>query len=159
MLWLHSLLVVSQVKSKWLVSAEESAAPWWFNRPGQPNSSAVVALERKKNLWSLLYNPFFPLTSLFLLQCPQISVETYCCLVQQLCSHILHITGGFNNEPAWQIKQCMHRQIGVFIIRADPHPAKQIWRQTCSPPKPAEDFTANWCGAFYNVPAWVLIEP
>lgn len=49
-LWLHSLLVMSQVKSKSLVSAEESAAPWWFNRPGQPNSSAVVALKKKKKL-------------------------------------------------------------------------------------------------------------
>lgn len=93
-LWLHSLLVMSQVKSKSWVSVEESAAPWWFNRPGQPNSSAVVAFKKKKNFWFLLYNSLFPPTSLFLSRRPQLSIETYCCLVQQLCSHILHITGG-----------------------------------------------------------------
>lgn len=98
-LWLHSLLVMSQVKSKSLVSAEESAAPWWFNGPGQPNSSAVVAFKKKKNFWFLLYNSLFPPTSLFLSRRPQISIETYCCLVQQLCSHILHITGGLIMKP------------------------------------------------------------
>lgn len=46
-----------------------------------------------------------------------------------------------------------------LIIMADPHTDKQNWRQATSHSKLAKDFTANWCGPFYNVPAWVLIEP
>ena len=43
-------------------------------------------------------------------------------------------------------KSLFAEALHYLIIMVDPHAAKQKWSQARSYPKPAKDFTANWCG-------------